>query len=288
MKLGVVFPTMDIGPDPIAIRDYVQTVEELGYDYLLTYDRVLGVNPHRPGGWDGPYTHHDAFHEPFVLFGYLAALTRTIELVTGTIVLPQRQTVLVAKQAAQIDILSRGRLSLGVAIGWNQVEYEALGQDFHNRAARSEEQIEVLRQLWTQPLVVFHGAYHTIADAGLNPLPVQRPIPIWFGGMVDRVLQRMARLGDGWLVNGPVNDGLRAKVDALRGYLASAGRDPQAFGLDGRMGVGDVPRAQWRRRSEDWRRIGATQFAVNTMGAGFTSLDGHLTAIRQFKEQVGG
>jgi probable F420-dependent oxidoreductase len=287
MKLGVVFPTMEIGSDPIAIRDFVQTVDALGFDYLMAYDRVLGVNPDRPGGWTGPYTHHDAFHEPLVLFGYIAALTQRVRLVTGTVILPQRQTVLLAKQAAELDILSRGRLTLGVAVGWNDIEYAALEQNFRTRAERCEEQIAVLRLLWTQPLVTFAGKYHTVPDAGINPLPLQRPIPVWFGGMADRVLRRMARLGDGWLVNGPVDDALRARLDALRQYLLAEGRDPRSFGFERRIGVGDVPRQEWRHRYEEWSRLGGTQFGINTMEAGFTSLDQHLAAIRQFHAEFG-
>jgi len=288
MKLGVVFPKTEIDPDPIAIRDYAQTVEGLGYDYFLTYDHVLGANPDRPGGWAGrPYTYQHAFHEPFVLFGYLAGLTETIELVTGILILPQRETALVAKQAAQVDLLSGGRLCLGVGIGWNMVEYEALGQDFHNRGRRSEEQVTLLRELWTKPLVTFKGKYHTVSDAGLNPLPVQRPIPIWFGGSADAVLRRMARLGDGWFMNGPANEQLKANVARLRGYLEAEGRDPAEFGLDGRISIGSTPRAEWPQKVEAWRQLGATQIAVNTMGAGFSSLEEHLRVIRQFKEDVG-
>ncbi|HEX9921222.1 MAG TPA: LLM class F420-dependent oxidoreductase, partial [Anaerolineae bacterium] len=195
MKLGVVFPQTEIGHDPAMIKDYVQTAEGLGYAYLLAYDHVLGANPDRPGGWQGPYTYRDSFHEPLVLYGYLAGLTQTIEFVSGILILPQRQTVLVAKQAAQVDLLSGGCLRLGVGIGWNAVEFEALGQDFHTRGKRIEEQVTLLRELWTKPLVTFEGAGHTISAAGLNPLPVQRPIPIWFGGMADVVLRRTARLG---------------------------------------------------------------------------------------------
>ena len=196
MRIGVIFPQIEIGSDPAAIRDYAQAAEELGYHYLLAFDHVLGANSASRPGWRG-YRHTDMFHEPFVLFGYLAGVTKNIELTTGVLILPQRQTALVAKQAASLDIVSGGRLRLGIGIGWNPVEYEALGEDFHNRGLRSEEQIEVLRALWTQELVTYDGKWHGITDAGLNPLPVQQPIPIWFGGSSDLVLQRIARLGDG-------------------------------------------------------------------------------------------
>jgi probable F420-dependent oxidoreductase len=288
MKYGVVFPKTEIDPDPIVIRDYVQAIEGLGYDYLLIYDHVLGANPDRPGGWAGrPYKYTDSFHEPFVLFGYLAGLTERIQLVTGILILPQRQTALVAKQAAQVDILSGGRLVLGIGIGWNDVEYEALGEDFHNRGQRSEEQVALLNELWTKPLVTFKGKYHSIPDAGLNPLPVQRPIPIWFGGGADAVLRRMARLGQGWMANGSPNEALKAKVAQLHSYLQAEGRDPADFGLDGRIGVARRSPADWAAEAETWRKFGATQVALATMNAGFTSIDQHLTALQQFKAEVG-
>ena len=188
MRIGVVFPQLEIGNDPALIRDYAQAAESLGYDHILVYDHVLGANRETHDWLRGPYRHPDAFHEPFVLFGYLAGLTEKIELVTGILILPQRQTALVAKQAAEVDVLSGGRLRLGIGIGWNSVEYEALGEDFSNRGRRSEEQIEVMRGLWTNDLVTLNGRWHTITDAGINPLPVQRPIPVWFGGYDDRVL----------------------------------------------------------------------------------------------------
>ena len=195
MKMGVVFPQTEFPPDPIAIRDYAQTVEGLGFTHLLVYEHVLGANPERPGGWQGPYTHQHPFYEPFVLFSYLAALTQRLEFVTGILILPQRQTALVAKQAATLDVLCGGRLRLGIGIGWNAVEYTALGENFRNRGRRIEEQVALLRQLWTQPLVNFEGKWHQVPDAGLNPLPVQQPIPLWFGGQAEEVLRRTARLG---------------------------------------------------------------------------------------------
>ena len=197
MHIGVVFPQVEIGLDPGAIRDYAQAVEALGYTHILTFDHVLGANPDRPGGWKGPYTYRHTFHEPFVLFGFLAAATRRVELVTGILILPQRQTALVAKQAAAVDVLSGGRLRLGVGVGWNAVEFEALGERFTNRGVRIEEQIEVLRALWAQDLVTIAGQWHRVTDAGLNPLPSRRAIPIWMGGESEPVVRRAARLADG-------------------------------------------------------------------------------------------
>src|SRR5205807_2821090 len=207
MQPGVVFPQNEIGVDPEDIRNYAQTVEGLGYIHVVAYDHVLGADPsHRPG-WQG-YTFQDLFHEPFVLFGYLAALTQ-LELVTGVIILPQRQTVLVAKQAAEVDVLSRGKLRLGVGVGWNPVEYEALGMNFHTRGRVVEEQIEVLRLLWSQEIVSYKGQFHTITEAGLNPLPVRRSIPIWVGGRADAALRRVARLADGWFPQGRPDEQMR-------------------------------------------------------------------------------
>ena len=199
MQIGAIFPQTEIGQDPGVIREYAQAVEELGYGHLLAFDHVLGADTSTRPDWRGPYTSKTMFHEPLVLYGYLAAITQRIELVTGIIILPQRQTALVAKQAAEVDVLSGGRLRLGVGIGWNDVEYEALGENFHNRGRRSEEQVELLRELWTKEAVTFEGRWHRVTAAGINPLPVQRPIPLWFGsGPTDAALQRIARLGDGW------------------------------------------------------------------------------------------
>jgi probable F420-dependent oxidoreductase len=235
MRFGVVFPQTEIGTDPITIRDYAQAAEELGYHHILAYDHVIGANPASRPGWRPPYTHQNTFHEPFVLFGYLAALTKKIELVTGIIILPQRQTILVAKQAAALDVLSSGRLRLGIGIGWNPVEYEALGENFKNRGRRSEEQVEVMRKLWTQELVTFEGNWHKITDAGLNPLPIQRPIPIWFGGSDDRALRRLARLGDGWFPLLEPDDRCRAAIEKIHSYAREAGRDPGHIGIEGRI-----------------------------------------------------
>lgn len=287
MKFGVVFPQTEVKPDPAIIKDYAQTVEGLGYDYLLVYDHVLGANPARPGWESRYYNYKDSFNEPFVLFGYLAGLTRRLELVTGILILPQRQTVLAAKQAAQVDVLSGGRLRLGVGLGWNYVEYEALGENFHDRGKRCEEQIVLLNELWTNPLVTFRGKYHAVSDAGLNPLPVQRPIPLWFGGTADDALERMARLGQGWFPLGSVNDRLKGMVERLHRYLEAAGRKPETFGLDGHVSIGALPRAEWAGEVEKWGQVGATHVCVTTMRAGFVSPQEHLEAIRQFQAEMG-
>ena len=226
MKIGAVYPQTEYGNDPIAIRYYAQTVEGLGFSHVVAYDHVLGANPNRPGGWQGPYTFQSAFQEPFVLFSFMAAVTHGLEFTPGVIILPQRQTALVAKQAATLDVLSGGRLRLGVGLGWNQVEYISLGQDFHTRGRRIEEQVALLRQLWTQPLVEFSGTWHAVPDAGINPLPVQRPIPIWFGGHAEDALRRIARLADGWLSNSRTQGDARPYLDQLARFLAESGREP--------------------------------------------------------------
>jgi probable F420-dependent oxidoreductase len=287
LRLGFVFPQTEIGPDPGAVRAVAEAAEALGFDHLLAFDHVLGAVPRGPH-WTG-YTHEHPFHEPFVLFAYLAGLTRRVEFCTGILVLPQRQTALVAKQAAEVDVLSGGRLRLGVAVGWNPVEYEALGADFHTRGARIAEQIAVLRALWTQEVVTVEGRWHRILQAGLRPLPVQRPIPIWLGGHDDRVLRRAAALADGWIAVGmgtpptsgavpPPRPELPVLVERLRVYLREAGRAGEAFGLEGRVRYADGPEA-WRAFAERWRALGGTHLSVSTLGAGLASVDGHLRAM---------
>jgi probable F420-dependent oxidoreductase len=282
MRIGVVFPQTEIGSDPAVLKDYAQCAEELGYSHLLAYDHVLGANPASRPGWRAPYTHLDAFHEPLVLFGYLAGLTKQLELVTGIVILPQRQTVLLAKQAAEVDVLSGGRLRLGIGIGWNPVEYEALGENFKDRGQRSEEQIDVLRKLWSEELVTFDGRWHKITDAGIKPRPT-RPIPIWFGGSDDRALRRLARLGDGWFPLVGPDERCRTMIEAVRKYAEEAGRDPSAIGIEGRIGYGEGSSESWLKEIEAWKKLGATHVSLNTMKAGLESPSAHIDAIRRFQ-----
>ena len=286
MRLGVVFPQTEIGADPAAIREYAQAVQAMDYRHILIYDHVLGASTASRPDWRGAYTSETLFHEPFVLYGYLAALTN-LELVTGVIILPQRQTALVAKQAAEVDVLSGGKLRLGVGVGWNEVEYQGLNESFHNRGARCDEQIAVLRALWTQPVVTFHGRWHHIEEAGIKPLPVQQPIPIWIGGHSEAALKRAGRLGDGWLPQRPPDDEMRAQVERVHGYAQTAGRDPEKIGIEARLNIKDMPEAQWAKFAEDWRNLGATYLCVNTMGAGFQSLQQHIDALRRAKDLLG-
>jgi probable F420-dependent oxidoreductase len=285
MQVGVTFPQTEIGTHPKAIRDYAQAAEDLGYEHLLAYDHVLGADPSNREGWRG-YTHKTMFHEPLTLFCYLAAITQRLELVSGVIVLPQRQTALVAKQAAEVDVLSGGRLRLGVGIGWNTVEYEALGEDFSTRGARIEEQIEVMRLLWTREVVSYEGKYHRIDEAGINPLPVQRPIPVWMGARADVGLRRTARVADGWFPLGPLDDSMREAVKRLREYIEEAGRDPESVGIEARLDVGRVPPDEWIPQTEAWRPLGATHISVNTMNAGLRSPQEHVETIRRYKEAL--
>ena len=297
MELGVTFPQTEIGPDPLVVRDYAQAAESLGYDHLMAYDHVVGANIDRPdragGRW--PYTHQSNYHEPFVLFGYLAGITTRLGLVSGIIILPQRQTVLAAKQAAAIDILSGGRLRLGVGLGWNTVEYEALGENFRNRGRRLEEQIEVMRALWTQELVTFDGTWHHITDARINPLPVQRPIPLWMGGAqggaretgtVEPVLRRIARLADGWMLTGSPTDQVAERIEQIRGYVREYGRDPQSFGFQGSISLRAGGPDQWHADLAGWQRLGATHVAINTMNAGLERPQEHIDAIRRVYEEL--
>jgi probable F420-dependent oxidoreductase len=288
MKIGVVFPQTEIGNDPGAIKAYAEAVEDMGFTHLLVFDHVLGANPERPGGWKGPYTYRHAFHEPFVLFGFLAAATRRVELVTGIIILPQRQTALVAKQAAAVDVLSGGRLRLGVAVGWNPVEFEALGEDFATRGRRIEEQIEVMRALWTKELVTVNGAYHHITDAGLNPLPVQRPIPVWMGGESPVAQRRLARIADGWMPHFRPGAPGQAMVEQIHGLVRAAGRDPKKFGIEGRMTLPQIPPADWGKELEAWRAMpGITHLCVHTADMGLKTPTDHIQTLRRFREAVG-
>ena len=247
MRVGVVFPQTELGGDVGAVRAYAQGVEQLGYTHLLAYDHVVGADPAVHRGWSGPYDVHTTFHEPFVLFGYVAAIT-TLELVTGVIILPQRQTVLVAKQAAEVDLLTAGRFRLGVGLGWNAVEYEALGKDFSNRGIRSEEQVTLMRRLWTEPTVTHDGPSERVTGAGLAPLPVQRPIPIWFGAASPRAYQRAGRLADGWFPLMSPGPGLEEAKAHVGSAASQAGRDPAAIGMEGRASWVPAASKRWSNK----------------------------------------
>jgi probable F420-dependent oxidoreductase len=286
VKLGVVFPQTESGVDPIAIRDYAQAVEGLGYNHLVAYDHVLGASTETRPDWSGPYSSETLFHEVFVLYGYLAGLTKTLELVTGILILPQRQTALVAKQAAEVDLLSGGRLRLGIGVGWNDVEYQGLNENFSNRGVRSEEQIVLLRALWAEPVITFEGRWHTVDHAGIKPLPPRRTIPIWIGGYSEATLRRIARIGDGWFPWLPPNEETRAMIERLYAYARAEGRDPSAIGLEPQLSVGRVPQAEWRAYAAGWQELGARYLCVNTMNAGFSTLEQHVAALASVKAEL--
>lgn len=278
MRIGVVFPQTELGGDPGSVRVYGERVEELGYTHVLAYDHVVGADPAVHHGWAGPYDVDTTFHEPLVMFGFLAAVTHAIELVTGVIILPQRQTALVAKQAAEVDLLSGGRLRLGVGIGWNAVEYEALGANFNDRGKRSAEQVEVLRRFWTDRSVTFEGRYHRVTGAGLAPLPVQRPIPVWIGSASVAGYRRAGRVADGWFPMMSPGPKLVEAMAVVEHAAIEAGRDPSAIGMEGRV--------TWRGDSGDvlaetgaWNAAGASHLSINTMGAGLRTVDEHLEVL---------
>ena len=290
MRYGVTFSHPDMGDDPGFFKEFAQSVEGAGFDHLVAAEHVIGGHPDRLTA-EKVHTYDVRYHEPFVLFGYLGAVTETIELITGILILPQRQTVLVAKQCAELDLLTGGRLVLGVGVGRNWMEYEALNEDFTNRGARVEEQIEVLRRLWTEELVTYDGQWHHLDRMGLNPMPVQRPIPIWmgawFGKIVEKVLRRTGRMADGWLPQYPPGPDLADAIARLRGYAAEAGRDPASISIACAIRVqrDDDPQ-KWVDLAREYEAVGATHLRVMTAGGGYETPEEHLAAALRWREAV--
>jgi probable F420-dependent oxidoreductase len=278
MQIGVVFPQTEIGHEVAGVRRYATGVEDLGFAHLLAYDHVLGADPEAHAPWRGPYDVHTTFHEPFVMFGYLAACT-SLELVTGVIILPQRQTALVAKQAAEVDLLTEGRFRLGVGLGWNAVEYEALGAPFDRRGRRMSEQIPLLRRLLTEPVVTHVGEFDRITAAGLAPLPRQRPIPIWIGGQSAPAYRRAGRLADGWFPQVPPGPQLDEACAIVAEAAAEAGRDPTTLGMEGRVTWSQDGVAKLVHQVGRWRDAGATHVSINTMRAGLGPIERHLDVL---------
>jgi probable F420-dependent oxidoreductase len=286
MQIGAVYPQNELRGDPTAVRRIGTAVEDLGFDHLLAYDHVLGaVHSDRTPQLSGPYTEHDPFHDPFVMFAYLAGITERIRFATGVLVLPQRQTALVARQAADVDLLSGGRLRLGVGVGWNYVEYEALGEDFHTRGARQEEQIELLRRLFTSPVVDFSGRFDRVDRAALVPRPA-RPIPIWLGGSGQAAFDRAARLGDGFIFFGGGIDHVVDAWERLRDSVRGLGRSVEDFGGDYVVlpggGVDGL-----KREVDGWRLAGGTHASVVTMGLNLDSVDGHIDYLASVANALG-
>ncbi len=293
MQLGALLPLGDIGGDPRVMRDYALAAEEIGYDFLETADHVLGVNAASRPGWDRN-TNDDLFHDPFVLFGYLAGVTTKLGFSTGVLILPQRQTALVAKQAACLDALCGGRFRLGIGVGWNEVEFTALNENFHNRGRRSEEQVQVMQALWAEPHVSFKGRWHNIEDAGINPRPAGGRVPVWFGGHHERTLERIAKIGDGWMPNAyPPDQSALDVLGKVRALTEAAGRDPAKIGIEVWVAMGSGSEADWAAEARFWKAAGASHLCLTTTFnrrhhhriPGHTMED-HLAALRRYHAAV--
>lgn len=295
IKLGAALPLSDTGGAPETVLAFAQAAEALGYDHLCATDHVLGVNVASRPNWGQRNTSADWFHDPFVLFGFLAGVTRRIGFSTQVMILPQRQTVLVAKQAACVDVLSGGRLRLGVGIGWNAEEYVGLGENFGDRGARSAEQVEVMRRLWAEEHVTFEGRWHKIPDVGINPRPAGGAIPVWFGGHHDKAMRRIARHGDGWIMlEHAAGPDATAAIDKLRGYASEARRDPAALGVEVWMSPVGTP-DEWREEVRFWKGAGVTHITCNNGYGRYhhrripeTTLAAHIAGLERFKEAVQG
>jgi len=285
MQLNALFPTRDIGSDPAKIRDWAQAAEALGYSHIEVADHVFGATAR--GDWKPVYNETDPFHETFTTLAFLAAVTKTIQLTSGVLILPQRQTGVVAKQAAEVDLLSGGRLRLGVGVGWNHVEYEALGMEWTTRGARQAEQITVMRKLWTEALVTFKGRFHDLQSVNIVPPPVQRPIPVWFGGSSDAVIRRAARIGDGWMPIMTPDAAAEEKLAGLHAHLREFGRDPKAFGLEGWLRMNEANPDQWAAGVTGWRRLGAQMVMLYPMYR-MPTFDQQIETLRTFKEVAAG
>ena len=294
MKVGVVFPQYEIEPDSGAIKEYTQAVEAMGFKHIVAIDHVLGANKASRPNWTATYHLETAFHEPFTLFAFMAGITEKIGFITGVIILPQRQTMLVAKQTACLDVFSNGRLRLGIGTGWNEVEYEGLNMSFADRGKVFDDQIEVLRALWTKPAVTLKTPYHTVTDAGINPLPVQRPIPLWFGGgnktpanlnfhNAEKVQRRIARVGDGWIPPFAPDDEASEALEKFGGYCREYGRDPATIGIEGFIGAYRTNQDRWADLTKAWQKLGATHMAVNPVGDGLQGVKAHLKRLEEVK-----
>jgi probable F420-dependent oxidoreductase len=289
MQLGMLVPFTDTGGDPSLVRDYALSLEAMGYDFLEAPDHVLGGQPTA-----GQTIADDMFHDPFVLLGYLAGITTKLQFSTGVLILPQRQTALVAKQAACLDVLCGGRFRLGIGVGWNPVEFTALNENFHNRGRRSEEQVQVMRALWGQPHVAFKGRYHTIDDAGINPRPALGNMPIWYGGHHEHTLPRIAKWGDGWMPNAyPPDQSALDIFGSLWRMTEEAGRDRASVGIEVWTSCGDGKEADWRKEISFWKQAGVSHICLTTTFprrhhkriAGKTIGD-HLAAAKRFHAAV--
>ena len=288
IQIGAFFPTNDLPADHVAIRDWAQAAEAIGFDFVVVSDRVLGADWSAIPDLDGPYDVDDSFHEIFVTMAYIAAVTERVGLASGVLVLPQRQTALVAKQAAQLDIVSGGRLRLGIGVGFSPIEYEGLGQDMRVRGRRQAEQIELMNLLWTNRKVTFEGEFDRVRHAGIKPLPIQQPIPIWFGGGAEPVLRRAAKYGQGWIPLQPQfrPDKLEGPLERLHSYLQAEGREPSTFGLDGWVISNIGGPDQWQTEAERWVSVGATHVTFYTSNLGIGAVEQQIEAMNQFYDAV--
>ncbi|MEC8349347.1 MAG: LLM class F420-dependent oxidoreductase [Pseudomonadota bacterium] len=287
MQIGAVFPHNEIGTDPGAIKAYAQGVEAMGITHLLIYDHVLGADPDREGGFRGPYDKDVAFHEPFTTFAFIAGVTDKIDLITTVMILPQRQTVLAAKQAAEVALLSNNRFKLGIGVGWNELEYVGLNETFNNRGRRQEEQVDVMRKLWSEDSLDYTGEYHRIDKASINPRP-SKTIPIWFGGSAPALLDRVARLGDGWIPLMGANDKAKACIDTIKQTRKAAGLSFDNFGIQAQAQYAGGSPDRWRKHAEAWQEMGCTHLAIATHNAGPTNVDGHLARIGEYQQALQG
>lgn len=294
MQLGASIPVGDIGTGGAVMRDYAQAAEGLGYDYLVAPDHVLGGNPNVDHGGRRMGTTATAYHDPFVLFAYLAGVTQKVGFCVGVLILAQRQAALVAKQAASLDELSGGRFRLGVGVGWNEIEFQGLGMDFHTRGKRSEEQVRFMQALWAEPHVKFDGAFHKLDDGGINPRPKSGRVPIWFGGHAEATYRRAAKYGDGFMpLQYPAGDKALEAFDKLRGMIKAAGRDPASVGLEVWVSPGMGNEDDWRKEIAFWKKAGVSHVnahtsyvsAIHKRIAGKTYND-HLTAITRYRKAV--
>jgi probable F420-dependent oxidoreductase len=286
MHVGVVLPQTEIGTDAASVRDYAQAAQDLGFEHIVTSDHVLGADPAGHPGWSRPQVHTTVVHEPFVLLGFISGIAPKLGLLTSVVILPQRQTALVAKQAAEVDVLSDGKLRLGVGIGWNPVEFEGLNENFKNRARRFEEQFDLMRKLWTEQSLSYNGEHHTITSAGISPLPIQRPIPLWVGASAEAAVKRATRIADGYLPLAPIigTSGFEETMEKVRGWLQEAGRDPASFGVEARLNATTGTPDDWRKTVEQWRGLGATHLSVGTGGAGLSGVDAHIGRLREARQ----
>ena len=285
MEIGIVFPHNEIGTDPGAIKAWAQGAEALGMGHMLIYDHVLGADPDRPGGFRGPYDKDIAFHEPFSVFSFMAAVTNSITFMTAVLILPQRQTALVAKQAAELAILSGNRFRLGIGTGWNEVEYEALSVPFAGRGARQSEQVELMRQLWREDSLTFEGKHHTVTRASILPRPTES-VPIWFGGIAPALLRRCARLGDGWVPLGGPNDASAQALATIREHREAVGLAWDGFGIQAQAQYRGGTPERWHNHASRWKNLGCTHLAIATHNAGNATVEDHLRAAGEYFDAV--